>query len=48
MTDRELCGRMLGDIVVCERLNEGGHGIVYRGEQRLLGATWPSRCCTNG
>jgi len=28
---------MLGDIVVCERINEGGHGVVYRGEQRLLG-----------
>jgi WD40 repeat protein/predicted Ser/Thr protein kinase len=30
-------GRTLGDFVVVERLGEGGFGVVYRAEQRLLG-----------
>jgi WD40 repeat protein/tRNA A-37 threonylcarbamoyl transferase component Bud32 len=30
-------GRTLGDFVVVARLGEGGHGVVYRAEQPLLG-----------
>jgi WD40 repeat protein/tRNA A-37 threonylcarbamoyl transferase component Bud32 len=34
---RSLEGTTLGDFVVVERLGEGGHGVVYRAEQPLLG-----------
>src|SRR5262245_20270034 len=37
MTDLELCGRNLGEFLVRERLCVGGHGVVYRCEQRELG-----------
>ncbi|TMQ12641.1 MAG: serine/threonine protein kinase [Deltaproteobacteria bacterium] len=30
-------GSALGDFVVVERLGDGGHGVVYRAEQRALG-----------
>ncbi|HEY0988388.1 MAG TPA: serine/threonine-protein kinase, partial [Kofleriaceae bacterium] len=30
-------GSALGDFVVVERLGEGGHGVVYRAEQPVLG-----------
>jgi WD40 repeat protein/tRNA A-37 threonylcarbamoyl transferase component Bud32 len=32
-----LSGRTLGDFTVLEKLGEGGHGVVYRAEQRGLG-----------
>jgi WD40 repeat protein/serine/threonine protein kinase len=36
--DREdLCGRMVGEFVLRERIDEGGFGAVYRCEQPLLG-----------
>jgi serine/threonine protein kinase len=37
MTDLELFGRILGEFLVCERLGVGGHGVVYRCQQRELG-----------
>jgi len=37
MTDLELFGRNLGEFLVRERLGVGGHGVVYRCEQRDLG-----------
>ena len=33
----ELCGRVLGEFVLRERLDEGGFGAVYRCDQPLLG-----------
>src|SRR5689334_459158 len=33
----ELCGRTLGELVLRERIGEGGFGAVYRCEQPLLG-----------
>jgi hypothetical protein len=32
-----LTGRTLGDFAVKEKIGEGGYGVVYRAEQRLLG-----------
>ncbi len=32
-----LTGRTLGDFTVCDQIGEGGFGVVYRAEQRLLG-----------
>ncbi|HWO18391.1 MAG TPA: hypothetical protein VNO30_06430, partial [Kofleriaceae bacterium] len=37
MTHLELFGRVLGEFLVRERIGVGGHGIVYRCEQRELG-----------
>ena len=37
MTDPELFGRNLGEFLVRERIGVGGHGVVYRCEQRELG-----------
>jgi serine/threonine protein kinase len=37
MTDLELFGRNLGEFLVRERIGVGGHGVVYRCEQRELG-----------
>ena len=37
MTDLELSGRNLGEFLVRERIGVGGHGVVYRCEQRELG-----------
>jgi WD40 repeat protein/serine/threonine protein kinase len=36
MTDLEHTGRILGEFVVGTRLDAGGYGLVYRGEQRDL------------
>jgi len=33
----DLCGRMVGEFVLRERIDEGGFGAVYRCEQPLLG-----------
>src|ERR1041385_7538826 len=33
---RSLTGRTLGDFTVQHRIGEGGHGVVYRAEQRTL------------
>src|ERR1041384_743479 len=33
----DLCGRMVGEFVLRERIDEGGFGDVYRCEQPLLG-----------
>jgi WD40 repeat protein/tRNA A-37 threonylcarbamoyl transferase component Bud32 len=35
-TDVPLTGRTLGDFTVGEKLGEGGQGVVYRAEQRVL------------
>src|SRR2546430_15503157 len=35
--DDALCGRVLGEFVLRERIGEGGFGAVYRCEQPLLG-----------
>ncbi len=37
MTELELSGRILGQYRVGERFDVGGHGVVYRCEQRELG-----------
>ena len=37
MTGLELFGRTLGEFLVRERIGVGGHGVVYRCEQRDLG-----------
>jgi serine/threonine-protein kinase len=37
MTDLGLCGRTLGEFLVLEPIGVGGHGVVYRCEQRELG-----------
>src|SRR5690349_9538654 len=37
MTDLELFDRNLGAFLVRERIGVGGHGVVYRCEQRDLG-----------
>ncbi|MEO7729902.1 MAG: protein kinase, partial [Kofleriaceae bacterium] len=37
MADLDLSGRTLGEFVLCERIGAGGHGTVYRCEQRALG-----------
>jgi serine/threonine protein kinase/WD40 repeat protein len=37
MTELDLSGRTLGDFVLRERIGAGGHGTVYRCEQRTLG-----------
>ena len=37
MTGLELFGRNLGEFLVRERIGVGGHGVVYRCEQRDLG-----------
>ena len=34
---RALTGRTLGDFTVQHKIGEGGHGVVYRAEQRTLG-----------
>src|SRR5262252_8293561 len=34
---RSLTGRTLGDFTVQHKIGEGGHGVVYRAEQRTLG-----------
>src|SRR5262249_46724097 len=31
-----LLGRELGDFIVCERIDEGAFGVIYRAQQRLL------------
>jgi WD40 repeat protein/serine/threonine protein kinase len=36
MADRVLSGRTLGEFILREQIGEGGHGVVYRGEQPLL------------
>jgi len=37
MSHLELFGRVLGEFLVRERIGVGGHGVVYRCEQRELG-----------
>src|SRR5437870_1418939 len=34
---KELTGRVLGEFVVRDKINEGGFGAIYRAEQPLLG-----------
>jgi len=36
MADRDLCGRTLGEYILREQIGEGGHAVVYRGEQPAL------------
>src|SRR5262249_47056435 len=36
MVERVLSGRTLGEFILREQIGEGGHGVVYRGEQPLL------------
>jgi WD40 repeat protein/serine/threonine protein kinase len=36
MIDLDLSGRMFGEFLLCERIALGGHGVVYRCEQREL------------
>ncbi|HEX8115507.1 MAG TPA: WD40 repeat domain-containing serine/threonine-protein kinase [Kofleriaceae bacterium] len=36
MSERVLSGRTLGEFILREQIGEGGHGVVYRGEQPVL------------
>src|SRR5215468_5250489 len=36
MAEHVLSGRTLGEFILREQIGEGGHGVVYRGEQPLL------------
>ena len=36
MAERDLCGQVLGEFVLLEKIGQGGYGTVYRAAQPML------------